>query len=74
MIECLSKEHFEVIMVQMEQEEEGKVTLKMIPDLMDVPVYQASVTMSKHFCNFKTYLSQCYGVENFPLDYVVQSS
>lgn len=59
MIEHLSKEHFEAIWAQMEQEEEGKITLKSIPDLTDVPVYRSSVTMLKHFHNFETYLSQC---------------
>ena len=66
MVSLLTKEHFEAIRVQMEREEEGKVTLKSIPDLTDVPVYQLSVTMSKHFHNFETYLSQRYGVEGFP--------
>ena len=57
MIDCLSKEHLEAIWVQMEWEEEGKITLKSIPNLMDMPVCRSSMTMSKHFCNFKTYLS-----------------
>lgn len=69
MIDRLSKEHFKAIQSQMEWHEEGKITLKSIPDFTDVPC--SSVTMSKHFCNFKTYLSQCYGVEGFPLDYMV---
>ena len=29
--------------------------------------------MSKHFRDFETYLSQHYGVEGFPLDWVVRS-
>lgn len=59
MIDRLSKEHFEVIRAQMEWEEEGKITLKSILHLTDVPVYHSSVTMSKPFCDFETYLSQC---------------
>ena len=74
MIELLTSEHFEPIRAQMEREEEGKVTLKAIPDLSDVPTYRSTVTMSKHFRDFETYLSQHYGVEGFPLDYVVRSS
>ena len=72
MVSLLTKDHFEAIRAQMEREEEGKVTLKSIPDLTDVPVYRSSVTMSKHFRDFETYLSQRYGVEGFPLDYVVR--
>jgi len=48
------------------------VTLKSIPDLTDVPVYWLSMTMLKHFRDFETCLSQGYGVEGFPLDYVVR--
>jgi hypothetical protein len=57
----------------MEREEEGKVTIKMIPDLTDIPKWKdhSSMSMSKHFRDFGTYLSQHYGVEGFPLDWVV---
>ena len=74
MIDHLSKEHFEEIRLQMEWEEEGKITLKSIPDLMDMPVYHLSITMPNYFCDFETFLSQSYGVEGFPLDYVVQQT
>lgn len=57
----------------MERKEEGKVTLKDIPDLTDVPTYRSTITISKHFNDFETYLSQRYGVEGFPLDYVVRT-
>jgi hypothetical protein len=58
----------------MECEKEGKVTIKMIPDLTDVPKWKdrGSTSMSKHFRDFETYLSQHYGVKRFPLDWVVQ--
>ena len=61
------------VSTQMECEEEGKVTIKMIPDLTDVPKWKdhGSTSMSKNFRDFKTYLSQHYGVEGFPLDWVV---
>ena len=74
-IERLRPEHFESIRTQMEREEEGKVTIKMIPDLTDVPKWKdrGSTSMSKHFRDFETYLSQHYGVEGFPLDWVVRS-
>ncbi len=54
----------------MEHEEEVKVTIKMIPDLMDFPKWKdhGSTSMSKHFRDFKTFLSQHYRVEGFPLD------
>jgi hypothetical protein len=53
----------------MEREEEGKVTVKMIRDLTDVPKWKdrGLTSTSKHFRDFETYLSQHYGVEGFPL-------
>ena len=74
MIEWLSMEHFEPICTQMECNEDGKVTLKDISNLKDIPNYQLMIPLSKHSHNFETYLSQCYRVDNFPLDYVVQLS
>jgi hypothetical protein len=75
-ISWLRPKHFESIRAQMEREEEGKITVKMIPDLTDVPKWKdrGSTSMSKHFRVFETYLSQHYGVEGFPLDWVVRSS
>jgi hypothetical protein len=60
----------------MEHEEEGKVIIKMIPDLTDIPKWKdcGLTSMSKHFRDFKTYLSQHYGVEGFPLDWVVRTN
>jgi hypothetical protein len=57
----------------MEREEEGRVTVKMIPDLTDIPKWKdrGHTSMSKHFQDFETYLSQHYGVEGLPLDCVV---
>jgi hypothetical protein len=57
----------------MECEEEGKVTIKMIPDLTDIPKWndRGSTSMSKHVSDFETYLSQQYGAEGFPLGYVI---
>ena len=75
-VDLLCPEHFESIRAQMEREEEGKITVKMIPDLTDVPKWKdrGSTSMSKHFRDFETYLSQHYGVEGFPLDWVVRPS
>ena len=76
-IEWLRPEHFESIRTQMEREEEGKVTIKMIPDLTDVPKWKdrgTAASMSKHFRVFETYLSHHFGVEGFPLDWVVRPS
>ena len=58
----------------MEREEEGKLTIKMIPDLTDVLKWKdlGSASMSKHFRVFETYLSHHFGVEGFPLDQVVR--
>ena len=72
-IKWLPPWHFKAIRAQMEREEEGKVTIKMIPDLTDVPKWKdhGSTSMSKHFRDFETYLSWHYGVEGFPLDWVV---
>ena len=69
----LRPRHFEPIRAQMECEEEGRVTVTMIPDLTDIPKWKdrGHTSMSKHFRDFETYLSQHYGVENFPLDWVV---
>ncbi len=76
-IEWLQPEHFESIRTQMEREEEGRVTIKMIPDLTDVPKWKdrgTAASMSKHFRVFETYLSHHFGVEGFPLDWVVRPS
>jgi hypothetical protein len=75
-INFLCTQHFEAIHAQMEHEEEGKVTTKMIPDLTDVPKWEdrGSTSMSKHFRDFETYLSKHYGVEGFRLDWVVRSN
>jgi len=56
----------------MECEEEGKISMKDIPDLTDMPKYKAQTSMSKHFHYFEIYLSQHYRIEGFPLDYVVR--
>ena len=71
-VNMLRKEHFEPIYAQMEHEEEGKISIKDIPDLTDMSKYKAQTSMSKHIRDFETYLSQHYGVECCPpLDYVV---
>ena len=57
MIGQIMKDHFETIRVQIEWEEEGKLTLKTIPMLTDISVYRLTVTMSKHFCDFEAFLS-----------------
>ncbi len=48
----------------------------MIPDLTDVPKWKdhGLTSMSKHFRDFETCLSQRYGVEGFPLDWVICTS
>ena len=58
----------------MEREEERKITIKMIPDLTNIPKWKdrGHNMMSKHSGDFETYLSQHYGVDGFPLDWVVQ--
>jgi hypothetical protein len=58
----------------MECEEEGKITVRMIPELTNIPKWKdrGRNTMSKHFWDFETLLSQHYGVERFPLDWVVR--
>jgi hypothetical protein len=76
-IEWLRPEHFESIRTQMDREEDGKVTIKMIPELTDVPKWKdrgTAASMSKHFRVFETYLSHHFGVEGFPLDWVVRPS
>jgi hypothetical protein len=52
----------------MEREEEGRITIKMIPDLTDIPQWKdwGQTSMSKHFRVFETYLSQHFGVKGFP--------
>ena len=52
----------------MERAEEGEVTIKMIPDLTDVPKWKdrGSTSMLKHFRDSETYLSQHYRVEGSP--------
>ncbi len=55
-------QHLKAICAQMECEEEGKVTVKMIQDLTYVPKRKdcGLTSMSKHFRDFDTYLSQHY--------------
>jgi hypothetical protein len=62
-VSWLRPQHFEAICAQMEFEEEGKVTIRMIPDLTDVTKWKdrGSTSMSKHFRDFKTYLSALWG-------------
>ena len=64
----LCPQHFESIRAQMEHEEEGKVTVKMIPDLMDVPKWKdrGSMSMSKHFRDFKTFCLSILGLTVSP--------
>jgi hypothetical protein len=53
------------------------VTIKMIPELTDVPKWKdhgTAASMSKHFRVFETYLSHHFRVEGFPLDWVVRPS
>ena len=71
MIYFLKKEHFELMHAQMEHEEQGKISLKSMSELTDVPTYKSTTSMSTHICDFKSYLSTHYGVEGFPLDYVM---
>ena len=71
MIDRLLKVHFKAIRAQMEREEEGRITVKSISKLMDMPVYSLFMTVLKNFCHFERYLSQRYGVEGVPLDYVL---
>ena len=73
-VKDLRPRHFKSIRAQMEHEEEGKITIKMIPDLINIPKWKdcGHNTMSKHFRDFETYLSQHYGVDGFPLDWVVR--
>ena len=49
----------------------SKANLEMVLKLTDVPKYKSTMGMSTYLCNFESYLSTHYGVEGFPLDYVV---
>ena len=71
MITLLKKEHFEPIKAQMAQEEHGKVALKDIGELTDILKFESSTSMLKHILEFKTFLSNKYGVDGFPLDHVL---
>jgi len=66
-VKMLKKENNKPIHAQMEQEEEGKITIKDIPNLTDMPKYKAHTSMSKDFRDFETYLTQHYRVEGSPL-------
>ena len=63
-VKVIRKQHFKPIHAQMEHEEEGKITIKDIPELMDMFMH---ISMCKHFSDFETYLSQNYEVDGFPL-------
>ena len=71
MISILKKEHLEPMHAQMEREEHSKISLKSMSELTDVPTYKSTTSMLKHIRDFKSYLSTHYGVEGFPVDYVV---
>ncbi len=53
------------------REEHGKVALKDISELTDIPKFKTTTSMSKHIREFETFLSTKYGVDGFPLDYVL---
>ncbi len=71
MITLLKKDHFEPIKAQMLQEEHGKMALKDIGKLTDIPKFKTTMSMLKHIREFETFLSNKYGVDGFPLDYVL---
>ena len=72
MITLLKRDHFEAIRAQMECKEHSKISLKDIPDLTDIPKYKSTMSMLTHIWDFESYLVTHYGVEGFPLDYVVR--
>ena len=72
MIYFCKKEHFELMRSQMEHKEHGKISLKSISKLTDIPTHKSTMSMSKHIQDFQSYLSTHYGIEGFPLDYAVQ--
>ena len=72
MIYFLKKEYFEPMRMQMECKEHGRISLKSVSKLTAILTYKPTTSMSKHICDFESYLSSHYGVEGFPLDYMVQ--
>ena len=48
MIKFLKKEHFEPMHDQMECKEHGKILLKSISELIDIPTYKSTMSISKH--------------------------
>ena len=48
MIYFLKKEHFEPMRMQMKHEEHGKISLKSISKLTDIPMYKSTMSMLKH--------------------------
>ena len=53
------------------REEHGKVALNDIGELTDIPKFKTTTSMSKHIREFETFFSNKYGVDEFPLDYVL---
>jgi hypothetical protein len=66
--------HFEVIRAQREKEEGRRTLLKDVASLTDIPKFTGSglTAMSRHFRAFDTYLSQRYGYDGHPLDWVIR--
>ena len=64
-VKDLRPRHFESIHAQMEREKEGKITIKIIPDLTNIPKWKdlGHNTMSKQFRDFEPFLSLHYGVD-----------
>lgn len=72
MVCFLKREHFEPLLAQMECKEHGKITLKDVSELTDVPTYKSMTRMPQHIRDFESYLVTHYDVEGFPLDYVIR--
>ena len=60
MIYFLKKEHFESMHEQVECKEHDKISLKSVSKLTDILTYNLTKSMSKHICDFKSYLSSHY--------------
>lgn len=66
MIFFLKRDHFKGSRALMERKEHRKISLKDIPDLMDIPKHKSTMSVSTHIQDFKSYLVTYFGDECSP--------
>ena len=66
MIYFLKKGHIEPLSMQMECKEHGKISLKSISELTDIPMYKSTMIMPNHIRDFESYCPVVMGLRDSP--------